>query len=211
MNTQTFSTALSILIVAQLGIMSPGPDTLLMIRNSIRYPLFQAIGTSLGISFGVVFHLTLCTIGLAALIASSPSLLHFLTYIGAAYLMMIGYKLVCKGGSNKETGEIVQKHVVSWSRAFREGLLCNLTNPKVSLFFLGVFTQLIPAEDSIAHRLGYASLLGIHSMLYWVILAILIQKLRLDVVLLRWGGLFDKIFGAVLVGISLRLILAVAH
>ncbi len=207
-----FGVALTILAVSHLGIMSPGPDSFLVIRNSVRYPLREALATSLGIATGVLFHLSLCTLGIATLLITFPLALTVLTYVGAAYLFYIGVNAVRSAG-DAVSPEITdgQKIAVPWRQAFREGLVCNLLNPKVSLFFLGLFSQLVPKESTIFERAFYASLIAVHALIYWTLLATLIQKLRLDKVILRWGVGFDRVFGLVLIAISLRLVFSVAH
>lgn len=196
---------MSLLIVAQVGIMSPGPDAIMVIKSSIHRPMRAAIMTALGISCGVVIHLSLCVAGVSAIIVSYPKLFSLLQIVGAIYLFYLGVKSLTSKAVSAHCCDGLSK--IDTKDAFWEGFLCNLTNPKVSLFFLGIFSQFIPQYSTIETRALYGAILAIHAAIYWTLLVVLIQSFRVDALLARWGQLIDRVFGGLLILVSLWIVI----
>lgn len=108
-------TSLFVATLATLGMLSPGPDFFLIIRNAARYQRSAAMMTSLGVILGVATHMAYCVAGLAVLITTTPWLFNALKYTGAVYLIWIGIQalrsrgggtldLAVGGGSASATG-----------------------------------------------------------------------------------------------------------
>ena len=92
-------TSLFVATLATLGMLSPGPDFFLIIRNAARYQRSAAMMTSLGVILGVATHMAYCVAGLAVLITTTPWLFNALKYTGAVYLIWIGIQaLRSRGG-----------------------------------------------------------------------------------------------------------------
>lgn len=92
---------------------------------------------------GVATHMAYCVAGLAVLITTTPWLFNALKYTGAVYLIWIGIQaLRSRGGGTLDLAVGGVQRVGHWS-AFLQGYLCNLLNPKATLFFLAVFTQVL--------------------------------------------------------------------
>ena len=122
---------------------TPGADTMYILGRSISQGKKSGVVSALGISSGALLHCLFATFGLSVLLAKSELAFNVIKYIGAAYLVYLGIKaLLSKTTSiNESFGE----HQVTrqYSRIYVSGILTNLLNPKVSLFFLAFLPQFI--------------------------------------------------------------------
>lgn len=133
MLTQFFTIGLLMLFCAML----PGPDFALVTKNSLLHSRRSGLFTSLGIGSAVLVHITYCALGLAIVISNSLLLFNFIKYIGAAYLIYLGITSLLSKQPEKLTAsnKKIQKSTLSNLLSFRQGFLCNLLNPKATLFF----------------------------------------------------------------------------
>lgn len=130
-----------------------------MIKNAARYPRLAAMMTAFGVICGVATHMSYCVAGLAVVITTTPWLFNLLKYAGAVYLVWIGIQaLLSRGGGKMNVSNLPQQRV-SLKSAFAQGYLCNLLNPKATLFFLAVFTQVLQIHSG----LGQAVVRGDYS------------------------------------------------
>ena len=122
---------------------APGPDILYLLTKSLASGAKCGIILAAGLVSGIVFHTFLVMIGIAALIQSSPLAMTALKIFGAAYLLILAFKsfkAAKRGGQismKKSDGEI------SFSAIYRRGVLMNVLNPKVLLFFLAFLPQFV--------------------------------------------------------------------
>ena len=139
---------ITLVLVFGLGAISPGPDFVMSLKNSL-HSRKAGLFTALGFGAGVLVHVTYTILGIAALIAHSIIAFNMIKIIGAAYLIYIGVKALrtrsinqdCYQDSSLNTSEPLS----AW-QAFSQGLYTNLLNPKASLFFLAIFSQIIGPE-----------------------------------------------------------------
>lgn len=141
MLTQFFTIGFLMLFSAML----PGPDFALVTKNALLHSRQSGYFTSLGIGSAILVHITYCALGLAIIISNSPLLFSIIKYIGAAYLIYLGItSLLTKQPNQIVSSEThLRKSSLSNRIAFRQGFLCNLLNPKATLFFLALFTVII--------------------------------------------------------------------
>lgn len=127
-----------------LAIMSPGPDFLLITRNSLVYSRKVGIYSSTGLGLGILVHVTYSLVGIGLIISKSIVLFSILKYLGAAYLIYIGIKSLRaqRAADVAQTLDGPMKVMTPW-QAVRTGFLTNVLNPKVSLFFFALFTQVV--------------------------------------------------------------------
>lgn len=135
---------LTVVIVHLLAVMSPGPDFVMVTRNSLVYSRKVGVYTSIGLAMGIAVHVTYCLLGIGLLISRSILLFNIIKYLGASYLIYIGYKSLKAKPQAQENIEIekAQEQISSLS-AIRIGFLTNVLNPKATLFMLALFTQVI--------------------------------------------------------------------
>ncbi len=193
------------LATAVLLIVTPGQDTFFILGRSLAGGRKSGIYAALGISLGSVGHTVLAALGLSALLAASPQAFTIVKFAGAAYLIYIGVRAITsKGGLPDEAGASNGDH---WS-AFRQGVLTNLLNPKVALFFLALLPQFIDAGSS-QKVLAFIALglsFGVLGTIWCVMLAVGAASLRAAFLrrpsMTRW---MDRIAGTLFIGLGIRL------
>ena len=134
--------------------LTPGADMMFCFAQGLRRGPRAAWSASAGISAGSVVHAGVAGLGLAAVIAAHPGLLTAIRWIGVAYLLWLAVKSL--RATRPDIPEDTPSH------AFREGLMVNLTNPKVILFVLAFIPQFVdPAQPLLPQFLIFGAMLGI--------------------------------------------------
>lgn len=131
-----FLTALAVVV-------SPGPDTLIILRATLGSGRTAGLLSVLGVQAGLAVHTLLAVLGVSVLIASSPILFKTLAVAGALYLMGLGFQSFRHGSIVHLGGAAPVKN----RRAFRDAMLCNLLNPKVIILFLALFPNFIDLHN----------------------------------------------------------------
>lgn len=127
-------------IVAALAmIAAPGPDILYVLSRAISGGKRVGSVSALGVAAGEVLHTVLAVLGLAALLQASAAAFLFLKYVGAVYLVFLGIRTVREGNDVA----LRRLDLVSEWRAFRQGMLTNLFNPKAVLFYVSFLPQFV--------------------------------------------------------------------
>lgn len=201
-------TSLFVATIAALGMISPGPDFFLVIKNAARYPRLAALMTSAGVVCGVITHMSYCVAGLAVVITQTPWLFDLLKYVGAAYLIWVGIQALFSRTNSKMNLENIAPQQVTLRKAFVQGYLCNLLNPKATLFFLAMFTQVLQINSTLSEKLGYASIIVGLSVIWWPMLVILIQSGPVRRGLAKAQKLIDKLLGGVLIALGIKVALS---
>jgi threonine/homoserine/homoserine lactone efflux protein len=128
---------------------TPGVDFLLTVSRTLQGGARAGVAAALGISAGCVLHALAAAFGLAALLALHPSAFLVIQWAGAAYLAWLGLGLLqqaWRSAGSSPTGSTVVAARAGWAE-FRTGLLTNVLNPKVALFFLAFLPQFVPAAS----------------------------------------------------------------
>ncbi|MNG88155.1 Threonine efflux protein [compost metagenome] len=201
-------TSLFVTGIATLGMLSPGPDFFLVIKNAARYPRLAAMMTAFGVICGVATHMSYCVAGLAVVITTTPWLFNVLKYAGAVYLIWVGIQaLLSRGGSKMNVSSLPQQQV-SLKSAFVQGYLCNLLNPKATLFFLAVFTQVLQINSGLGEKLWYAGIIFGLSAVWWPVLVFLIQSGPVRRGLEKTQKVVDKLLGGMLIALGIKVALS---
>jgi threonine/homoserine/homoserine lactone efflux protein len=128
--------------------LTPGPDTAFIVGQSVAYGRRMGLMSVLGISTGCVVHTAALALGLSALLAASAGAFTAIKVVGAAYLIFLGGRMIVASFRAPATAEAVARRVpidasASPRRAFAQGFVTNVLNPKVVLFFLSFFPQFV--------------------------------------------------------------------
>ncbi len=127
--------------------LTPGPDVLYIVSHSLRSGARAGIVAGLGITAGCFVHVAAAAVGVGALLAASATAFNLLKWVGAAYLLFIGLRLLLAraGGSPlaRAAEHVGRKQPADLRRVFRGGFWTNVLNPKVALFFLAFVPQFI--------------------------------------------------------------------
>lgn len=121
--------------------LTPGPDTVYILGRSIAQGRAAGIASALGISAGSIFHTSAAALGLSAILASSAIAFGAIKLLGGAYLIFLGIKMILN--REKELSLPSNFRRRTKAAAFRQGILTNVLNPKVGLFFLAFLPQFI--------------------------------------------------------------------
>jgi RhtB (resistance to homoserine/threonine) family protein len=193
--------------------MSPGPDFAVVVKNSLLSSRKAGLFTALGVMSGLFVHLAYTFAGLAFVISQSILLFSIIKYAGAAYLLWLGWKgLRAKKNIPHANGTVFAETKDGTSlrpfHAFRQGFLTNALNPKVTLFFLSVFSQFITSETTIMMKLFYAAALLIQNFAWFSLVATVFS---IDVFRTKLHDIkhwLDRTMGAVLIALGLRVALS---
>lgn len=189
--------------------LTPGSDTLYILSRSISQGKKAGILSALAISCGSIFHTIFAAMGLSIILSQSLMAFNIVKYAGAAYLIFLGIKtLLSKNVASAGIAEI--KSELNYRKIFISGIVTNLLNPKVALFFLAFLPQFIdPSYSNHAFSFVMLGLTFVTTGTIWcLILAIYSSKLanainKSDKVKL-W---LDKITGIIFISLGLKLAL----
>ena len=201
----------SFVAVSALVIVAPGPDMALVARNALRGGRRSAIATAVGIVSGLAAWTLAASVGLAALLRASEPAFVALKVAGSAYLVYLGVRSLWDALRRRPPGRSAEREDRVGVRAavsLRQGLLSNLGNPKIAVFFTSFLPQFVPA-----HRSSFAALL----LLGFVFCALgLVWLVGYGLAVARAGDLLrrpvvrralDALTGVVLIGLGARLAL----
>lgn len=123
--------------------LTPGPDVLYIVSTALKSGVRAGIVAALGIVSGCFVHVFAAALGVGALLATSATAFTVLKWVGAAYLMWMGVKLLWAKGGSSVVPAVAAHEPADQGRIFRQGFLTNVLNPKVALFFLAFVPQFI--------------------------------------------------------------------
>ncbi len=194
-------------LAAGLLTITPGMDTALVLRTSTSEGTPSALAASFGICLGCLIWAGMTALGLSALLAASAMAYMVLKWAGAAYLLWLGLKLLLKPRQGFEVADKAEERrgAAGW---FARGLLTNLLNPKIGVFYVSFLPQFVPHGVAVG---PFIMLLGaIHAALGMAWFAILIGATRPIARAMRKPAVIaalDRLTGVVFVGFGLRLAL----
>jgi threonine/homoserine/homoserine lactone efflux protein len=187
-------------------VITPGQDTFFILGRSLASGRAAGIAAALGITAGSVVHTFLAALGLSALLAASPYAFMAVKLAGAAYLIYIGARALMSRSSGLPR-EAREEHDGRWA-AFRSGIVTNLLNPKVGLFFLALMPQFIEATSTnkVAAFLALGLTFVALGVVWCTVLAIAAARLR------GWflrrpsmATVLNRVTGAMFIALGLKL------
>lgn len=196
---------LNLLLILTLGLISPGPDFIVVLKNTISYSKTYGIWTALGVALGTLVHLTYIAFGFGLLLQNNLFILNLLKYIGAFYLIYIGYKSF----TNKENKNDVIKNdvqTISIYKAMLSGFITNAFNPKAAIFFIGIFAVILNKESNTQDLILYGTTIFLETLIWFCLVAIILSKKKIKNYFDNMRNVIDKIIGTVLVGFGIKLI-----
>lgn len=171
--------------IAALLTITPGPDTLLVVRSVLARGQTAGFVTTAGICSGLFLHATLSALGLSLILVQSARAFHLVQLAGAGYLIGLGSQSLWRGLHHDPAGALALATRTTaglgpaWWRSFREGLLTNLLNPKVAIFYLAFLPQFIqPGDPVLGKSLLLASIHGVLGLGWLSLVTLLLGRLR---------------------------------
>ncbi|MDP2262307.1 MAG: LysE family translocator [Hydrogenophaga sp.] len=194
--------------------LTPGPDVLYIVSHALRSGVRAGVVAALGIVSGCFVHVFAAALGVGALLATSATAFTVLKWLGAAYLLWMGVKLLFSqgGGASIVPADVPGEQVpVNLGRVYRQGFLTNVLNPKVALFFLAFVPQFIApgTEDKLTAFLLLGLLFNLNSLPinfgYAWLAGWAARRVRAVQRTLHW---MDRAAGAMFIAFGCRLALA---
>ena len=200
-------TSLTLYVVASLAlILTPGQDMLYVISRSLAQGRLAGVYSAIGVIIGILVHTALAALGVGAILAASEALFLALKLVGAAYLVYLGVRLLLTREASLATAGSPRR--LSAASLVWQGVLSNVSNPKIVLFFFAFLPQFVDPASA-------------HPTRDLVFLGVLYAMMGLPVkagVALAAGSLSERVLGkprvlvwvnrasgAILVGLGLRL------
>jgi threonine/homoserine/homoserine lactone efflux protein len=183
---------------------TPGPDMLYVIARSVGEGRGAGVVSALGISAGTVFHTAAVVLGVSSLLVASPVAYDVLRLAGAAYLAWLGFRAL--RAAPRAAGE-PDVEPAGLGAIFRQGVVTNVLNPKVAIFFLAFLPQFVDASrgSATAQLLLLAALFITSGTIVNVVVALLAGRARMAVRRAVATGVLSRFTGVVFLALALRL------
>lgn len=190
-----------------LALITPGPDFILAIRNTLQFGRYKGFATALGFGLGIAVHVTYSLLGMALLLKKFPDVYHYIRYAGASYLIYLG--ITALWGTFKKTHQnelvIEPQGDQGLGTSFQQGLLTNILNPKATLFILGIYTSAIPPGTSQTTLIAAGLMMVCLTVVWFSVVAFLFSSKTVRGIYLRLEGFLNGLFAIffMLAGIGL--------
>lgn len=190
---------------------TPGPDIAYVVGQSIAHGRRAGVMSAAGVALGSCCHAVACALGLTAIIAASPLLFLAVKYLGAAYLIYLGGRMLWDSLRRYAPSEAPPAADVATDRQLLlRGLITTLTNPKVLLFFIAFFPQFVPVDSPdntgafLMLGMAYAALAFCTDLTFAWLAGSATQAVSTNARLRSW---LDRIVGITFVALGVRLAL----
>lgn len=200
---------MTVALVHLLAVASPGPDFAVVVRESVAQGRRAGSWTALGVGCGIFVHVAYSLLGIGLIASQSIVLFNLFKWLAAAYLVYLGWRALRARPMSLEAIDGTNAPVArsAW-RAFVIGFVTNGLNPKATLFFLSLFTVVISPDTPLLVQAGYGLYLAGATALWFLLVAWLFSRGRVRAGFARMGHWFDRLTGAVLIGLGARLALS---
>ncbi|XOB61769.1 LysE family translocator [Campylobacterota bacterium DY0563] len=187
-----------------LALLSPGPDFAMILKQSVTYGKRSSIFSSIGIGLGISVHIIYSILGIGLIISKSIILFNIIKYLGAAYLIYIGYQSLKSKGIKLDNSVSKASKNMSDIKSFWLGFLCNALNPKATLFFLSMFTVVISIDTPLYIQAFYGLFCILATIIWFTSLSLILSHNKVREFLNSFGKWFDRAIGSVLILLGLR-------
>lgn len=206
------SLILTVLGIHLLAVISPWPDLVVCLRNSLRYWRKIGVATALWFGAGIGVHILYCSLGLAVLISQSIQLFTLIKTALAFYLLYMWRNSIISKSSSFETSIWTNKQTEkkesgkSFSWALWDWFLTNVLNPKATLFFLSLFTFVVGPTTTPITLLIISSMMMINTALWFSLVAVCAthksRRRKLD----HYQWVINKAFGWILLLLGIKVL-----
>lgn len=201
---------LTVVTIHLLAVMSPGPDFILISRNSLVYSRKVGIFSAIGLALGILVHITYSLVGIGFIISRSILLFSILKFLGAGYLMYIGYKCLKVKPQKSEDMQLEKKDDIGRLAAVRMGFLTNVLNPKASLFFFALFTQVISLNTPKLIQVFYGLEMASMTFAWFALVSLLLSHKVIKIKFSSVQHYVERTFGVILIGLGIKVALSSA-
>lgn len=197
--------------MVSLLVISPGPNTFLILKNVPFYGKKKGLLNVLGIVSAICIHGLFAILGVSSILMTSATLFSLLKLVGAIYLCFIGINTILKSyqGDSHDTqrkNDPIPDSKTIFNNGFTEGLFTNLLNPKPALFYIAIFSQFFRSEASFIEIYFLVLIHGLIALLWYSFIVIGVQQIK--GIFLSKGVIskyFQRVSGAVFIYFGYRL------
>ena len=194
---------LSVLTIHILAVISPGPDFIVAVKNSLSYSRKTGFYTAVGFGLGILVHVTYSILGIAVILSKSILLFNFIKVLGAFYLIYIGIFSLLSKNSNLKI-ESNKKQDISPLSAIKIGFLTNVLNPKATLFFLSLFTLVISPNTPLYIQVFMGTMMAFNTFVWFSFVAFILTKEKPRTIFEKNKVVFDRFLGAGLIALGIK-------
>jgi RhtB (resistance to homoserine/threonine) family protein len=197
----------TVALVHLLAVMSPGPDFIMTMRNSLVYSRRTGMYSAIGLGLGILVHVTYCMAGIALVISQSIVLFSVIKYLGAAYLIYIGIQSL-RAKSNKDGAAAklpAETQDLTKLQAIRSGFMTNVLNPKATLFFLSLFTLVIQPGTPMAVKMIMGAEMVLATMAWFMLVAVLVSHRSVKKHMSKIQHYVERTMGGILILFGVKL------
>ena len=195
----------TIALLHLFAVASPGPDFLLVTRQSLRFGKVIAIWASSGIATGIVLHSFIAITGVSLLVSSNPDLFNWLKIIAAIYIAYLGC-LTFFSKPNPLNDED-KRHNENYLGSYVLGLVTNILNPKAILFFITLFTVVVNESTTTILLMFYGLYMSITTFIWFTGISYIFSNQVLTKKYENFIPVFEKVIGIILILIAIQLFL----
>jgi threonine/homoserine/homoserine lactone efflux protein len=196
-------------LLSALLIVTPGPDTALIIRNALAAGPRASTFSAVGVAIGILAWATAATLGVGVLLEQSSIAFNVLKFAGAVYLVYLGVRtlLTTRRDADQSGTNPARKAALSDRVAFHQGLLSNLLNPKTGAFFVVVMPQFLMPGDPASRPALMVAAFEVMLLVWLIAYGHVVSRLGRTGPGIRVQRAMTRLAGAVLIGLGARLAL----
>ncbi len=195
---------LTVTLVALLAVISPGPDFVIVSRNSLLYSKKVGLSTAFGIALGTMVWIVLSLVGVSLVLSKAVIVFTFIKYVGAAYLIYIGWKCIRAKAMDFDRDQKKERDI-SVREAFMTGFVTNLLNAKAALFFVSFFSVILSPETPVYMRIMYGAEISLIALVWFSLVATVLSIGPIKSFFQKVGVWFERVTGAVLVALGIKI------
>ncbi|MDN2662967.1 LysE family translocator [Psychromonas sp. 14N.309.X.WAT.B.A12] len=194
---------LSVTVIAIFMAISPGADFVMITRNSLFHGRQSGLYSALGIGLAIWIHVAYSIAGLAIIISKSILLFSLIKYLGAAYLIYIGYKTLTAKSKLNDMQQTDSEPLSNFA-ALKLGFITNALNPKTTLFFLSLFTQVVNPSTPVSIQILYGLIICLAHIAWFSMVSMFFSHPALVSKFNIHKQKIEKVVGSVLIGFGIK-------
>ncbi|MBW8191520.1 LysE family translocator [Neiella marina] len=189
-----------------LAVISPGPDTAIVLNNAIKFGRRAGIYTAAGIACGIIVHVLYSVAGVGYLLHHYPWLQHVMMFLAAAYLGYIGISGLKTKNARGDADFNDPAGQTTNVKPFINGLITNGLNPKATLFFIALFTGVVADTTAISIKFGYGAYLVLATFVWFALLSSIVGHPKLQQRMQNSYKVINLVMSLLLIAISLHIV-----
>jgi len=202
--TESLTLLLTVWALHTALVATPGPSLVLIVQTSAAHGRGRGVVTSAGVGLISGLWAAVALGGLTVLFAAVPWIYGGLKLVGGLYLIWLGLRLWRRAGNSLPPAAGIGG-ALSYADAFRRGALCNLTNPKSTMFFAGIFSAALPADAPVWVMAAAVVIVAVNAFAWNAAAALALSTRPAQAAYRRARQAIDRLCGAIMIALGLRL------